>query len=84
MPVTFGKTIVRCRDVCTVEEALPLLEFLRTGRNVRVDLAGCTYLHTALVQVLLAVRPRITGRPADPALARWLMPLLTESAVHAV
>jgi hypothetical protein len=77
MAVVFTTTRARFEDVCTVEEALPLLEFLRSGDDVEVDLSACTYLHTALIQLLLTARPRMTGSPADPALARWVAPLLT-------
>jgi hypothetical protein len=78
MPLTFAETLVRFEGVCCVEEALPLLEHCRDTRAPKVDLADCTYLHTALLQVLLLVRPLVTVLPADPFLARWLAPLLAQ------
>lgn len=76
MAVVFTTTQARFEDVCTVEEALPLLEFLKSSAGVEVDLSACTYMHTALIQLLLTARPRMTIFPADPVLARWVAPLL--------
>lgn len=77
MPITFTKTQARFQNTCTVEEALPLLEFLNKAKAPKVDLAACTYLHTALLQLLLMARPRISAPPSDPVVARWVGPLLT-------
>jgi hypothetical protein len=52
MPLVFTETQVRFEAVCTVEEALPLLEFLQSSDGLEVDLSACTYLHTALLQLL--------------------------------
>jgi len=76
MPLVFTETEARFEDVCTVEDALPLLEFLKNSDAPQVDLSACTYLHTALLQLLLSARPRIAAPPADPSLARWVEPLL--------
>ena len=78
MPLVFTATAVRFEYVCTVEEALPLLEFLKSSEAPKVDLSACTYLHTALLQLLLAARPELFAPPADPSLARWVAPLLTD------
>ncbi len=77
MPLVFTETEARFEDVCTVEDALPLFEFLKNSEASAVDLSACTYLHTALLQLLLTARPGITAPPADPGLARWVTPLLT-------
>lgn len=77
MPVVFTATQARFEEVCTVEEALPLYEFLRGGETLQVDLAACTFLHTALLQLLLIARPMLVSPPTDPYLVRWVGPLLT-------
>jgi hypothetical protein len=76
MPVVFTATTARFEDVCTVEEGLPLCEFLKSGEALQVDLAACSFLHTALLQLLLAARPILASPPTDPYLARWVGPLL--------
>jgi hypothetical protein len=78
MAVVFTETAARFEEVCTVEDALPLLEFLKAGDAPEVDLSACTWLHTALLQLLLTARPRLTGFPVDPALSRWVAPLLAD------
>jgi hypothetical protein len=77
MPVVFTATQARFEDVCTVEEALPLFEFLKSGESLEVDLAACRFLHTALLQLLLTARPMLVSPPTDPDLVRWVGPLLT-------
>jgi hypothetical protein len=41
-----------------------------------VGLKACTHLHSAPLQVLLALRPKIGALPEEPFLARWVAPLL--------
>jgi len=72
MPFQFAKNTVTAGESCTVEDALPLLEFLQSHRGAKVDLGPCTHLHTAVLQVLLAAKPKIAGLPKEAFLARWL------------
>jgi hypothetical protein len=81
MPLVFTDTEARFEDVCTVEDALPLFEFLTNSEAPQIDLSACTYLHTALLQLLLVAGPRIAAPPADPSLARWVVPLLNPPGV---
>jgi nicotinic acid phosphoribosyltransferase len=76
MPLTVTKTLARFEDVCTVEEALPLLEFLKTQDHAKADLSRCTYLHSALLQLLYMAKAEIVALPEDPLLARWVDRLL--------
>jgi hypothetical protein len=80
MPLVFTATQARFEDVCTVEDALPLLEFLKSSNTPEVDLSPCTWLHTALLQLLLTARPRMAASPVDPALTRWVAPLLADAS----
>lgn len=66
--------------VCTVEEADSLLEWLQDDPRRPVDWTDCDHLHTAVLQVLLAVGPPLIGEPRDPFLARWVAPRLREGA----
>ncbi|WP_218014942.1 hypothetical protein [Teichococcus rhizosphaerae] len=63
---------------CGSEEAEPLLALLLEEPSRAVSLAGARTLHTALVQVLLALRPPLAGLPAEPFLRRWVAPLLDD------
>jgi hypothetical protein len=71
MPLVLMETSIRFEDVCTVEDAMEFVEYLRRDEVAEVDLSACTYLHTALLQLLRLAHPRITAAPADPFLARW-------------
>lgn len=72
MPIRYTRRIVYFEGRCAVEEALGLVDQLRRHPRVPLSLAKCTDMHTALLQVLLAFRPRITASPADPLLAALL------------
>jgi hypothetical protein len=41
-----------------------------------VNLEGCGHLHSAVVQVLLVLGPRLRGLPADSFVREWLAPAL--------
>jgi len=76
MPFKYTKNTVIAEESCTVEDAMTLLEFLITNPKAKVDLAACTHLHTAVLQVLLAVNANINALPTDSFLARWLIQVL--------
>ena len=78
MAFTFTKNTATADGACTVEDALPLLEFFQVHRAAKVDLGPCTQMHTAVLQVLLAVRPKIAVLPREAFLARWLVPLFAQ------
>jgi hypothetical protein len=76
MSVRLAGDAVHLEGDCRVEDAEPLLAMLQADPTRRVMLAGAGVLHTAVVQVMLAMRPRLIGVPADSFTARWLMPQL--------
>lgn len=59
-------------DVCPAADAEPLLQLLLTTADATVDWRACRGVHTAVVQVLMAARPRLLGPPADARLEEWL------------
>ena len=69
-----GDTIL-LEGVCAVEDAETLLQHLQAGADL-VDWSGCSHLHAACFQLLLATRVPMSGTPANPELARWLAPIL--------
>lgn len=76
MPIRFGKNSVTMDGACTVEEALPLLEYLQTHPQAKVAMRACTALHSAVLLVLLALRPKLSSQPDEPFLRRWVVPAL--------
>jgi len=72
MPIEYRKSLALFRDVVTVEEAEPLLEWLQKKPAGRVDLADCTHLHAANLQVLMAAHASVKAWPREPGFADWL------------
>jgi hypothetical protein len=72
MPIEFKRNSVVFRDIVRVEEAEALLEALQKKPAIKVDLAACTHLHTANLQVLMAAKPNIASWPENPELRAWL------------
>lgn len=69
MPFEAKKKTAALTGHCTVEEAEPVLAWLLANRQGRLDLSRCDHLHAAVLQVLMAVRPKISKYPSAPALA---------------
>jgi hypothetical protein len=62
---------------CPSDEAELLLRYLTENPQATVDLRGCEAAHTAVVQVLLAAKPKVLGPPArDTPLRHWVYPAL--------
>lgn len=72
MPIDYKKNQALFRDIVSVEEAEGLLEWLQNKPAAKVDLAACTHLHPANLQVLMAAKSRITAWPSDANLRAWL------------
>ena len=54
---------------CVAEDADLFVEWLRRTYDPAIDLGSCSDLHTALVQLLLGSKVRVTALPADTILA---------------
>jgi hypothetical protein len=79
MPIEFQKNRVVFRDIVRVDEAEALLEALQKKPATKVDLAACTHLHTANLQVLMVAKPCIEKWPQAPELRAWLKAVLLPS-----
>ena len=64
---------------CPVEDAETLLEHLQARREGPVDWSGCTRLHTAVLQVLMAARPTLVGECGDEFVRTWAGTALGDS-----
>ena len=72
MPIHFDKTQAIFQDVAGVEEAEGLLEWLQNNPKATIDLAACTHLHAANLQVLMAHKTPVAAWPNDSDLRAWL------------
>jgi hypothetical protein len=75
MPIRLMKTKAVFEGAIAVEDADALQAWLSEGGTRPVDLARCTHLHPASLQVLLSAAVPIKAMPADTDLAAWLAPL---------
>lgn len=73
MSVRLDGDVIRLEGDCHVEDAEALLRLVQEGAGP-ASLAGCTHLHGALLQVLLAFRTRITEWPNDAFLRDHVAP----------
>jgi hypothetical protein len=76
MPIDYRKRSAVFRDVVGVEEAEGLLEWLQGKKSPTVDMSGCTHVHPANLQVLLAADTRVSALPTDASLADLLRTVL--------
>ena len=80
MSVTFNSdagTIDLGAD-CSVEEAETLLHLFLEHKGARVNASACEHIHTAVFQVLMAIKPSCSGEPEDDFLKRLLTPVWTQ------
>jgi hypothetical protein len=77
MTVSVGESgVVRLEGVCPIEDAEALVSALSSTAEPVVDWRACEQAHTAIIQVLMAVRPRTIGPPRDPFLANHVSPVI--------
>ena len=76
MPIEYQETEAVFRGMVSVEEAEGLLDRLHERAGTRIDLAECTHLHPANLQVLMAAGCRIAAWPKDADLRAWLESVL--------
>ena len=73
MTVRIAADAIHLEGRCLVEDAETLLVALQQSPALAVDVACVQRLHLAVVQVLLALRPRLRGRPHDQFLSRYIL-----------
>ena len=72
MAMEFKKKIVLLSDLVDVEDAERLLQWLQNKSGAMIDLSGCTHIHPANIQVLMAAGAIVIDWPRDADLALWL------------
>jgi hypothetical protein len=71
---------IRLDGVCPADDAEPLLRLVTDHRDATVDWRGCEKAHTAVIQILLAAKPKLLGPPAGEFLQRRITPLIASPA----
>lgn len=82
MTVRAGDGCIELLGACSSGDAEALLQLLLADPAATVDWRQCQGAHTAVVQVLLAARPKLRGPPADALLRDWVAPAITYSTAY--
>ena len=82
MSIALEGEVIRIMGDGRIEDAETLTGLLHAHPGRSIDLAEAGMLHTAVVQVLLAFRPRLDGRTGDDFVNTWLLPELQKPAVN--
>jgi len=72
MAIRYLKKHAALEGSVLVDDAETLTQWLLQQPAPAVHLGKCEHLHGAVLQVLLALRPRLVAAPADPLLAAVL------------
>jgi anti-anti-sigma regulatory factor len=76
MTIRIDGPVIYLEGRCRLEEAETLLDALLQGQAEWIDLSSCTYVHTAVLQMLLAGRLPVRGQPDSAFLVQHVLPML--------
>jgi hypothetical protein len=76
MTIHMSGTSIELEGSCASEDAEILLQHLLASPTASVDWRACESAHTAVIQVLMAAKPKLLGPPAGRALKDWVEPVL--------
>ena len=68
---------IELEGICPSDDAEVLLQHLLATPGALVDWRACESAHTAVIQILMAAKPRLLGPPAARHLQDWVQPLVT-------
>jgi hypothetical protein len=69
---------------CPSDDAEVLVQLLAASAGALVDWRGCESAHTAVIQVLLAAKPKLLGPPLGAFLRQWVAPLLAPDSPESI
>ena len=72
MAMSYERNVAAFEGTVGVEEAEGLLAWLQKHPKAELNLASCTHLHAAQLQVRMAAGRPITVWPQDELLGTWL------------
>jgi hypothetical protein len=74
--VELDQQTIRLKGDCPIEDAEPLLALLQDQAGYVVDISDMGLIHTAILQLLIALRPKVIGPSRDSFTNLWIIPLL--------
>ena len=79
MTIRYLKKYAALEGNVSVEDAETLAQWLQKHKTPAVHLGKCEHVHGGVLQVLLALRPRLVAAPTDPLLAGVLAAIASSS-----
>lgn len=76
MSIEYKKTVAIIEGDCSVEDAETLLEWILVNPKGKINLKQCEQMHTAVLQVLMAIKPSVSVWPDTHSPAFWLSTVL--------
>ena len=76
MSISYKKTVAVLDGHCEIDEAETLLEWLLENPKGKLNLKSLEHPHTALLQVMMALKPMISSWPEEQQISSWIEPLL--------
>lgn len=64
------KQVAVLSDRCLIEDAEVLLEWLLQNPKGKLNAKSLTYMHTAILQVIIACKPAISLLPEEPTMGK--------------
>ena len=77
MAMTFKGNVAHFAGTIGADQAEVLLAWLQKHPKRKLNLAECTHIHAAQLQVLMAAGTPVTEWPKDESLTKWLKSALT-------
>jgi hypothetical protein len=71
--------VILLEGSCPSEDAEVLLQQLIAAPAATVDISRCDFAHAAVIQVLMATKPKLLGPAGDHPMWNWVHPLLNPS-----
>jgi len=72
MSIEYTEELAHLSCTVSVEEAENLLQWIQQNPQGKVDLSGCSHIHAAALQVLMAANIEILTWPQDEHFTTWL------------
>lgn len=77
MPIQYDEDVALLEDVCIIEEADDLKQWINAHPQGTINLKKCTHLHAAIVLVLLALKPTLSQPSEDSFINSWIVPAIS-------
>ncbi len=72
MPIEYSEELAHLSGTVSVEEAESLLQWIQQYPHGKAALSGCSHIHAAALQVLMAANIEILTWPQDEHFKTWL------------